>query len=220
MGPGKVAVLMHELPEKQGSIYLPENGTVFDKAGGEVFDQGYFRDRMRPQVGTVIGSGADIEVGATAVVRVEDGKWWDNFIGSESSVKGQVRMYGLMVYAGESRVHEWDRSVIAEIDMGLRPTGRNYLILRSEASKKSKGGVLLTADFQERDHKAKILERGARASEFDVGDTVVYAAGAIVCPRIDADKELAETVMEMYGLPFERLEDLAIVYEDGIYAAV
>lgn len=78
MLPGKIAVEMHEC-EKKGLIYLPVS------------------NRLRPDVGTVIGVGRGIplEVGDVVLCRPDDGQWHESFNYGGYEAKGTVRLFGI-----------------------------------------------------------------------------------------------------------------------------
>ncbi len=219
-----VACVIHRPVDKVGSIYIPDDGDYYDKDGHVKYDAGYTLAKRRPCVGTVLAKGQsvrDVSQGSDVIVSVGDGKWFDGFIGCGVYIPEQVRLYGLVNVAGKAYIQKIEECILAQIEGGrFRPINTNYLILRSSPQKKTEGGIYLSSDSQERDHKAVILDKGNHAHSWNIGDEVVYSAADYTWLNVIDDEELAGKFMSCYNISQDRLEDVAIVSESGILCRV
>lgn len=209
---GVVVVEMDDPPESMGGILLPDNPEQANAGDGY---SGFFRGRMRPDIGTVIAVGepkkdkkpSTLLPGDRVICAPYKGKWVDKFTLDGYSTDRRVKFFGVD--------EVWWKSVIAEVreeEGAVRTLGKQCLIMFKERPDQI-GGIMLPDGTGEREPLATVLICGPECEQVKPGDTVVYNSGKT--KEVKYGKEFAH----MLGFP-GRDADLAFIDEDGIYAVV
>lgn len=162
-----VAVEMLPLPERVGSVLIPES----------------VGEAVRPSVGVVIAHGDKAlwhlgqpvpfpQVGTVVVVHPEDG------CGYKGVSNGEIRVYGSYhEYPGEPMECAWWNSILCEVHDGmLRATVDTVILRPDKANDRTEGGVYLPDAVRRRSAEATVVSAGltAKANGLREGDRVLY----------------------------------------------
>lgn len=210
--PGVVVVEMDDPPDEIGGILLAD--TPEDDGYGDGYS-GFFKERMRPDVGTVIAVGMPVP-GRVPITLMPsdrvlcapyDGKWIDNLEIQGYKTTRRVKFFGIDKLWWESIIAEFDG-----VDKLIRTQGKQCMIMLNERPTKI-GEIMLPDGSGQREPLATVVCVGPECKEVKVGDIVVYNSGKT--KEIRYGKAFAD----MVGYP-GRDADMAFIEESGIYAIV
>jgi co-chaperonin GroES (HSP10) len=171
---GRVAVEMLPVPEKVGSILLPDsNANIRPDVGVVVAVPGTHENGKRSwEIQRV--RGRDVEypcVGDLVCVRPYDGTWLEGADCGAYAPQGQIRVYGTFAeYEGQPQYCNWWDSIICEAET-LKPYG-DKILFKLDPIESTQGGIILADQAQYRTGMATVQQVGPLVFDVKAGDRV------------------------------------------------
>lgn len=180
--PGVVAVERLSVPEKLGSLYLP------DRAVHTYYEDDDPVAGFEPSVGVVLsaGCGVDLEPGQVVIIRDGDGVEFEDFHAGSYRAKNPVLFFGVIVPQGEDEREPgyvedmpYDECILGVVEgMDIKEmTGKNILLERDEddVTRKTDSGIYLPDVAAENASSEAVVKMiGSGVTQCKPGDRVLY----------------------------------------------